>query len=108
MRLADICDPNRDEPGEKVFDEAFRISVLTPTYNTEPRYLRELFQTLKNQLYGNWEWLLVDDGSYKPSTITTLRDLAKADDRVRVTISKKNRGIASASNSALAERVAAT
>ena len=103
LRLTDICNPERDEPGEKVFDEGFRISVVTPTYNTEPRYLQELFQTLKNQLYSNWEWILVDDGSYKPSTLTTLRDLAKADHRVRVTIGTKNRGIASASNSALAE-----
>ena len=103
LRLTDICNPERDEPGEKVFDEGFRISVVTPTYNTEPRYLQELFQTLKNQLYSNWEWILVDDGSYKPSTLTTLRDLAKADRRVRVTIGTKNRGIASASNSALAE-----
>ena len=79
LRLTDICNPERDEPGEKVFDEAFRISVVTPTYNTEPRYLQELFQTLKNQLYSNWEWILVDDGSYKPATLTTLRDLAKLD-----------------------------
>jgi hypothetical protein len=29
-------------------DDAFRISVLTPAFNSEPRYLRQLLQPLPN------------------------------------------------------------
>ncbi|WP_331172914.1 glycosyltransferase [Rhodopseudomonas sp.] len=76
--------------------------MLTPTYNTEPRYLRELFQTLVNQRYPNWEWVVVDDGSSNPATIITLRQLALADPRVRVIVNPVNLGIAGASNAALA------
>ena len=84
LRLQDLCNPYEDECTPTVFDEAFRISVLTPTFNTEPRFLRELFQTLRNQHYSNWEWIIVDDGSINAPTITTLRELAAGDRRVRV------------------------
>lgn len=102
LRLHDLCNPDRDEPGAKVSDVAFCMSVLTPTYNTAPRYLRELFQVLVNQSYANWEWVVVDDGSSNPSTVAMLRNLADADVRVRVIVNPANGGISAASNAALA------
>ena len=102
LRLADLCDPTRDEPGPRISDDAFRISVLTPSYNTEPRYLRELFQTLLNQRYANWEWVVADDGSTDPRTVATLRELSAGDSRVHLTLTPKNLGISGASNLALA------
>lgn len=102
FRLSDLCDPERDEPGPRISDDAFRVSVLTPTYNTEPRYLRELFQALANQRYANWEWVVADDGSSDSRTVATLRELSAKDPRVRLTLSPKNVGIANVSNLALA------
>ncbi|MET4186697.1 GT2 family glycosyltransferase/SAM-dependent methyltransferase [Bradyrhizobium sp. JR7.2] len=101
LHLRDLCDPVADEPGARVFDDRFTVSVITPTYNTDPRYLRELLQSLRNQRYGNWEWIVVDDGSSDPGTIATLRVLSAVDDRVRVRIGETNIGIAGASNAAL-------
>jgi glycosyltransferase involved in cell wall biosynthesis/SAM-dependent methyltransferase len=101
IHLRDLCDPVNDEPGEHTFDERFFVSVLTPTYNTAPRYLRELLQSLRNQRYGNWEWVIVDDGSTDPTTIAALRQLASADDRVRLSLNPTNTGISGASNAAL-------
>ncbi|HEY0329475.1 MAG TPA: hypothetical protein VGC77_10280, partial [Rhodopseudomonas sp.] len=46
--LSDLCNPEGSEPHLGISDAGFLVSVLTPTYNTEPRYLRELFQTLVN------------------------------------------------------------
>ena len=101
-RLRDLCDPEWDEAGPRAFDEAFRISVLTPVYNIEPRYVRELYQTLRNQRYANWEWVVVDDGSTDARTIAALRLLADGDARINLTLSLKNLGISGASNIALA------
>jgi Glycosyl transferase family 2 len=67
--LNDLCDPQAHEGWPATSDDAFRISVLTPTFNTEPRHLRELFQTLRNQQYSNWEWVVVDDGSTHAPTM---------------------------------------
>jgi glycosyltransferase involved in cell wall biosynthesis len=102
LRLQDLCNPYEDECTPTVCDEAFRISVLTPSFNTEPCYLRELFQTLRNQNYSNWEWIVVDDGSIHAPTIATLREFAAADSRVRIILNPANRGISAATNTALA------
>lgn len=99
--LRDLCDPDNFEPGERICDPQFFISVLTPTYNTTSRYLYELLQTLLNQKYGNWEWIIVDDGSSDPTTIASLSVLASRDARVRVHKAAMNAGISAASNKAL-------
>jgi GT2 family glycosyltransferase len=102
LQLKDLCDPYSEERLPITSDEAFRISVLTPTFNTEPRYLRQLFQTLRNQHYANWEWVIVDDASMHAPTIATLRELIAADRRVRVMFNPTNLGISGATNVALA------
>lgn len=38
-----------------------RISVITPTYETEPYILARTWASLKRQTYTNWEWIVWDD-----------------------------------------------
>lgn len=57
------------------------ISVYTPTCNTGD-YIRDTYQSLKEQTYTNWEWVLLDDGS-EDSTWEKLEELSKEDIRVR-------------------------
>jgi SAM-dependent methyltransferase len=100
-RLRDFCNPDCSELGPRTSDQAFCISVLTPTYNTAPRIIRELFQTLVNQSYSNWEWVVVDDGSSESAVIAELRTIAESDSRVRLIVGASNLGISGASNIAL-------
>lgn len=102
LRLSDLCDPHHEEPGAKLSDEAFRITVLTPAFNTDPQYIRELYQTLVNQSYSNWEWVVVDDGSSRTASIAILREMARQDPRVRFFANPVNLGISGASNVGLA------
>lgn len=39
-----------------------KFTVFTPTYNRK-ELLRKLYESLKNQTYKDFEWLIVDDGS---------------------------------------------
>ena len=39
------------------------ISVVMPTYETEPRHLREAIWSVPPRSYPNWELVIVDDGS---------------------------------------------
>ena len=98
LRLGDLCDPHHDEPGPKLSDGAFLVTVLTPAFNTDPRYIRELYQALVNQRYSNWEWVVVDDGSSRTHSIAIWRDLARRDPRVRFFANPVNLGISGASN----------
>lgn len=38
------------------------ITVFTPTFNREG-YLTKLYNSLLNQKFNNFEWVIVDDGS---------------------------------------------
>ena len=49
------------------------VSVITPFYNTAPKFMEEAIQSVFAQTYDNWELILVNDGSASPST-----DLARS------------------------------
>lgn len=58
-----------------------RFTVFTPTYN-RAHTLPRVYESLKNQTYKNFEWLIVDDGSSDGTT-----DLIKgwqAEDRITI------------------------
>jgi GT2 family glycosyltransferase len=100
--LQDLCNPFADEGFGQSATGPIKFSVLTPTHNTERSWLLELYQTLRNQTYGNWEWVICDDGSTRSETINTLREILRGDPRVKVTFSSPANGISAATNQALA------
>jgi GT2 family glycosyltransferase len=67
------------------------VSVFTPTYCTGER-LRRPFQSLLNQTYTNWEWVVYDD-SPDVETFNRLRFLAKAESRLRIFRGDGNFGV---------------
>jgi GT2 family glycosyltransferase len=78
-----------------------KISIVTPVYNTEPQWLRKCIESVRNQLYPNWELCLADDASTEPWVGRILKDYANRDKRIRVTRLPENEGIAGASNAAM-------
>ncbi len=75
------------------------VSVCMPVYNGQA-YLREAVVSILSQSFGDFEFIIVDDGS-TDRTPAILRDFAAQDRRVRV-ISRPNTGIAGALNDAIA------
>ena len=78
------------------------FSIIVPVYKTE-EYLQKCVSSILEQSFGDFELILVDDGS--PDGCPALcDDLAQQDDRIKV-IHKENGGVSSARNSGI---VAAT
>lgn len=59
------------------------ISYFTPTYNTGVR-LYETYQSLVNQTYQDWEWVIVDDSNDNDKTLQIAKNIASLDHRVKV------------------------
>jgi glycosyltransferase involved in cell wall biosynthesis len=59
------------------------VTVFTATYKTGERIHRP-FQSLKEQTYANWEWIIVDDSDDDGKTFKMLSNLAKKDHRIQV------------------------
>lgn len=78
------------------------FSIIVPTYNTNPQYLREMIQAVKQQIYSNWELCIADDASSDPRVREILLEESARDPRIKVTFRETNGHISEASNSALA------
>jgi hypothetical protein len=77
------------------------ISLLTPVYNTPEFLLREMLDSVLEQIYPKWELCIADDASSEPHVGTVLMEYARRDPRIRVLRRPVNGHISAASNSAL-------
>lgn len=78
------------------------ISVVMPTYNTDEKWLTAAIESVRAQLYQNWELCIADDNSSDPQVRKVLTKYSEFDKRIKVVFREKNGHIAEASNSALA------
>lgn len=77
------------------------ISVIMPVYNVDEKWLRAAIESVRRQLYTNWELCIADDASSKPHVRTVLEEYMAMDSRIKVVFRQQNGHISAASNSAL-------
>jgi glycosyltransferase involved in cell wall biosynthesis len=78
------------------------VSVVVPVYDVDREWLSACVESVRRQLYPNWELCLVDDGSTNPETRRFVDGLDALDDeRIRVRRFEDNRGIVDATNAAI-------
>lgn len=77
------------------------ISVLMPVYNTDERWLRAVIESVRNQLYTDWELCIADDASTDAKVGDVLRKCQSQDSRIKIAFREVNGHISAASNSAL-------
>ncbi len=78
-----------------------RISVLMPVYNPDEAWLRFAIESVRKQVYPNWELCIADDLSTRPHVREVLESYAEKDSRIKITFRTANGHISAASNSAL-------
>lgn len=76
------------------------VTVITPAYNVA-KYVGEAIESVRNQSYGHFEYLLVDDGS-TDNTVEVITEYARRDARMRI-IQAEHRGHSAARNKAIQE-----
>lgn len=74
-----------------------KISVIMPVYNSE-KYLSEAIDSILNQTYGDFEFIIIDDGSTDSS-----QEIVRSytDPRIRFYINEHNMGVAATLNRGL-------
>ncbi len=78
------------------------ISVVLPVYNVPERFLRAAIESVRRQLYKNWELCIADDNSPSPHVQRVIREYAALDARIKFVLRSENGHIAEATNSAAA------
>lgn len=72
------------------------VGIITPAFNCEET-IRETYESIKNQTFESWEWIVIDDHS-KDNTFNYIKEITKDDNRVFVLQTEKNCGAAIARN----------
>ncbi|WP_096720382.1 glycosyltransferase family 2 protein [Paraburkholderia acidicola] len=85
----------------QTFKRTPSFSVIVPTYNSDPRYLREMIKSVREQIYPNWELCIADDASTDAHMRDILSEESAHDSRIKVCFRTENGHISEASNSAL-------
>jgi len=102
-RYDTLTDVDRNEIRKRINSFGVRplISVLMPVFNTPEPWLRKAIDSLRSQLYGNWELCIADDASTALHVRQILKEYENCDPRIRVVWREKNGHISASSNSAL-------
>jgi glycosyltransferase involved in cell wall biosynthesis len=77
------------------------ISVVMPVYNPNSVRLIQTIESIKNQIYPNWELCIADDLSRDPTIRPMLARYREEDVRIKVIFHKEREHISAATNSAL-------
>jgi len=85
----------------KLFAYRPKISIITPVWNTEERWLRAAINSVLAQTYENWELCIADGGSDKHYIKEILEEYSIRDARIKIKLLEENKGIAGNTNEAL-------
>lgn len=74
------------------------VSIVIPCYNQKD-YIKNTLDSVKKQIYQNWECIIVNDGS-TDNSIEIIKECTKDDNRFKI-INKCNEGVSVARNTAI-------
>lgn len=77
-----------------------KISVLMPVYNTKAAYLKESIESILNQTFSDFEFIIINDGSENNAEEVIL---SYTDKRIRYIKNKENIGLIKTLNKGLRE-----
>jgi len=79
-----MTDDKRAQISEEIQGFSIRplVSVVMPTYNSPEPYLRAAIESVRGQLYPNWELCIADDASTQPHVRQVLQRYTNEDARI--------------------------
>jgi glycosyltransferase involved in cell wall biosynthesis len=77
------------------------FSIILPTYNTPPYFLKRCIESVLSQHYSHWQLCIADDCSTDEKVLPTLGSYASKDSRIYLESRDQQGGISAASNLAL-------
>ncbi|RHO55557.1 glycosyltransferase [Eubacterium sp. AM05-23] len=83
------------------FEITPKISVVVPVYNVEEKWLQKCIDSLRKQVYKNWELCIADDCSTKTYVRPLLEKMSQKDKRIKLVFRNENGHISQATNSAI-------
>jgi glycosyltransferase involved in cell wall biosynthesis len=77
------------------------ISIVLPTYQSDPGHLSEAIDSVREQTWPHWQLCIADDASPDAGVRSLIGRYVETDPRITATFLTDNRGIAGATNAGL-------
>jgi len=74
-----------------------KISIIMAVYNERPIYLKKSIESILNQTYTNFEFLIINDNANSETSVI-LQEYAKKDSRIFIILNRKNIGLTKSLN----------
>ena len=68
---------------QSINDKEPIISIITGYYNAK-KYIRQTANSIINQTFPYWEWIIINDGSTEEGTKETLEEIDSLDNRIKI------------------------
>jgi glycosyltransferase involved in cell wall biosynthesis len=78
-----------------------KLAVLMPVYNEKEEYLRKSIESVLEQTFADFEFIIIDDGSTESKCVQVLDEYARKDPRIRLIHNQKNLGLTKTLNKGL-------
>ena len=75
-----------------------KISVLMPVYNTDNTILKQTIESILNQTFADFEFLIVNDCSTNENVEKIVLEYQQKDNRIKYFMNEKNLGISGTRN----------
>ncbi|MBP9765906.1 MAG: glycosyltransferase [Candidatus Pacebacteria bacterium] len=75
-----------------------KVSIIMPVYNGE-KFLRESIESVLNQTFDNFEFIIINDGS-KDNSLNIIKEYDVKDKRIKI-IDQENKGVSSSRNNGI-------
>lgn len=95
------ADKDRMRDAAESWEHKPLISVIMPVYDAPLDELRAAVKSVKDQIYTNWELIIVDDASTNPAIVSSIGFLMEDEPRIKFKRRESNGHICAASNDAL-------
>ena len=92
-------EPGRKRTKDEMIIDKPLISIVTPYYNCK-KYITKTANSIFNQTFPYWEWIIYNDGSTEEETEEILNELKNKDNRITI-INGKNVGRIEARDNAI-------
>lgn len=78
------------------------VSIISSFFNAH-QYFEATYQSVVNQTWQNFEWLIVDDGSTDPAAIALFEELPHWSPKIKTLRHSVNKGLSAGRNTAIAQ-----
>ena len=106
QKYIQICEPSSTDllkwkKSIDSFEYKPKFSIVVPVYNVNTKWLTRFIDSVREQIYSDWELCIADDKSTDPKIKSILDYYTQIDSRINVIYRNSNGHISKATNSAM-------